>query len=538
MAEEKAAVPDEASDKAFFQDKGVFNINDQWSTNVQFEAHMNAEGDAVDRVSLKFMNSRKQVVSVKDATRDEALAILGEANVATIEQQGKDEKVAGDGDFKGSLKGEELTQGKGYTTEFEQGNVVIAGLTPQAVQTNEKIKTRDRATLMQQRQVNAELAKSEELGSGRDHVQDNKEKKEAEETVDIAKVVPSRVQDKFLSVENRFYFRDETPAFMDMETSLRAQAMHHEVITALVDIAVARGWDGMTVKGTNEFKKAVWLEAKTRDLEVAGYKPSELDLAQLAKKQEHRVQAKTVATGEHNEVHKGVDRGQSVDHSVPAIDQAKEDRKARRYEGILLEHGEANYKFDPTQKESYFAKIETAHGVETVWGVDLPRAMEESKAQAGEKIQLEFVGKKPVTVLIEDKDKDGNVISTHEETVNRNAWHVKRAEAFRTQDLVDVVKQHPDLAASAGALAAAEAAAREGKIVDAQGKPVSAATAKRFVEKTKETVARRIEGGEPVQGVKVRDKEKEQDKDVAIEGQGKGRRTRTKSADKDAEATR
>lgn len=536
MAEEKAAMPDEASDKGLFQDKGVFNINDQWATSVQFEASMNASGDALERVTLKFMNSRKQVVSVKDVTRDEALAILGDENVASIEKQGKDEQVPGGTEFKGSLKGEELTQGKGYTPDYEQGNVVMAGLNPEAQQAQEEAKARERATVMRQRQVNAQLDKSEELTGVHDG--DDKGKKAPAEEEDLAKLVPSRVQEKFLNVENRFYFRDETPAFTDMETSLRAQAMHHEVIGAMVDIAIARSWDGMTVKGTNEFKKAVWLEAKSRGLEVAGYKPSELDLAQLAKKQEHRQQAKALGAGEHNEVLKGIDRGQSVDHSAPAVDQAKEDKKARRYEGVLLEHGEANYKFDPKEKESYFVKIETAHGVETVWGVDLPRALDEAKAQVGEKVQLEFAGKKAVTVVVEDKDKDGNVVGSHEETVNRNTWNLKRAEAFRTQDLADVVKDHPDLAASAGALAAAEAAAREGKIVDAKGKPVSEATAKRFIEKTKETVAKRIEEGEPVQGVKVRDKEKEQDKDVATEGQAKGRRARTKAADKDVETTR
>ena len=42
------------------------------------------------------------------------------------------------------------------------------------------------------------------------------------------------------------------------------------------------------MKGTKEFKKDVWLEAKLRGIEVKGYKPNEQDLRKLSSESEKR----------------------------------------------------------------------------------------------------------------------------------------------------------------------------------------------------------------------------------------------------------
>jgi hypothetical protein len=68
---------------------------------------------------------------------------------------------------------------------------------------------------------------------------------------------------------------------VDRGARLATRGEHPEVVVALVEIAKERGWNSITVKGTQNFRRAAWMEATRNGLQVAGYKPTELDLAQL-----------------------------------------------------------------------------------------------------------------------------------------------------------------------------------------------------------------------------------------------------------------
>jgi hypothetical protein len=95
-------------------------------------------------------------------------------------------------------------------------------------------------------------------------------------------VVPETVTKRFLKVEQDYYFRDKTHAFSDRGNKLATRGEHPEVVRSLIEIAHARGWDNITVKGTEAFRRSAWLEAAQAGLTVAGYKPTALDLAELA----------------------------------------------------------------------------------------------------------------------------------------------------------------------------------------------------------------------------------------------------------------
>lgn len=99
---------------------------------------------------------------------------------------------------------------------------------------------------------------------------------------DKSRVVPSTVMRRFLRVEQDYYFPDKTPAFSDRGDKLATRGAHPEVVRSLVEIAQARGWASITVKGTEEFRRSAWMEAAQAGLMVAGYQPSALDLAELA----------------------------------------------------------------------------------------------------------------------------------------------------------------------------------------------------------------------------------------------------------------
>lgn len=99
---------------------------------------------------------------------------------------------------------------------------------------------------------------------------------------DKSSVVPESVARRFLRVETEYYFQDRTPAFSDRGSKLATRSANLEVVRSMVEIAKARGWDTITVKGAEEFRRSVWMEAARDGLTVAGYKPTALDLAGLA----------------------------------------------------------------------------------------------------------------------------------------------------------------------------------------------------------------------------------------------------------------
>lgn len=98
----------------------------------------------------------------------------------------------------------------------------------------------------------------------------------------MSNAVPEAVSRLFLKVGQDYYFFDKTPAFSDQGTKLATRGANPDVIRSLVDIAIARGWDSVTLKGTKEFRRSAWLEAVQRGLKNVGYEPDPLDLAELA----------------------------------------------------------------------------------------------------------------------------------------------------------------------------------------------------------------------------------------------------------------
>jgi hypothetical protein len=99
---------------------------------------------------------------------------------------------------------------------------------------------------------------------------------------DRSTIIPDDVARRFLKVNRDYYFPDKTLAFSDRGSKLATRGEHPEVIRSLVDIAIARGWDNITIKGTESFRRSAWLEASRLGLKVAGYHPTALDLADLA----------------------------------------------------------------------------------------------------------------------------------------------------------------------------------------------------------------------------------------------------------------
>lgn len=100
---------------------------------------------------------------------------------------------------------------------------------------------------------------------------------------------------------------------------------------------------------------------------------------------------------------------------------------SREITGILIEHGTAPYKNLEGNKDSYFVTIENNDDRKTIWSLDLERALSESKLNIGDKITLEHKGEKIVEVDVDQKDENGNIISTKKINTPRNIWEAREA---------------------------------------------------------------------------------------------------------------
>ncbi|HFF5988760.1 TPA: LPD7 domain-containing protein [Enterobacter hormaechei] len=340
-----------------------------------------------------------------------------------------------------------------------------------------------------------------------------------------AQAVPDHVKSRFVQVENKFYFPDKSPAFDDKGQKLATKSENQEVIASMVDIAKARGWEKITVRGSEEFRRAAWLEASMNGLEVSGYKPTAIEKAHLAKLVKETAQENSIEVGTQREKAPGKrsltpSAGERV---APVQDApAKADRPADlprmkdfsmregAVSGQLLEHGKANYQFNDKKDQSYFVKVMTESGERTVWGKDLERAMRESQAKPGETIGLEKVDTKGVVAKEKVFDDQGKVVGSREVDAIRNTWKVgsvDKAKAFVYGDRSEVVNKHPELAPAYGTVAAAHKFAEKTW-------PNSKEEQERFVAVAQLAMAERIAHGDPVPAPKLREA-------VVVKQQGK-----------------
>ena len=78
--------------------------------------------------------------------------------------------------------------------------------------------------------------------------------------------------------------RIETAAFRDHGGRLSTDRNDPQVVRDLVAIAQHRGWTAINVRGHTEFRREVWLAARAAGLDVRGYRPTERDQQEAARR--------------------------------------------------------------------------------------------------------------------------------------------------------------------------------------------------------------------------------------------------------------
>jgi Large polyvalent protein-associated domain 7 len=315
--------------------------------------------------------------------------------------------------------------------------------------------------------------------------------------------VPQSVRDRFVQDGHRFYFPDGAPAFKDLGRKLTTASENTQVVHSLIEIAHSRGWTEVTVTGTERFRQEVWRQARLEGLAVRGYRPSDIEQAQLVR---------ALARGLSRPADSISADPQPTSTAPPqARREAPRQSPEERYVGRLLDHGKDTYLHDADAEPSYFVRLGIPGGYREVWGKDIERAVAKSLTQPelGDEVILQRVGREAVTVKRAQKDAEGQV-SHKEVEVYRNRWVLEKREFFEQRTAAaqtvrdetvgprDAVQQHPELAGTYLNLRAAELAAQ--RLRDPQDQ-------KRFVSQVRGAMADAIERGEPLQPVRLRERE-------------------------------
>ena len=509
-----------ATDARDFRGTGAFNVNEQYATSVRFE--LAVDRNALQRADLRFMNGRSELAAVQLAAA-QAREVLGEKNYAVLLKSVVDAQAPGREEAGGAIKGEL----RGKTLEFRQ--VMLPGYTPSQDDNAIFLESRVRRT--------DEPAKAVEGGSQRHTSRDDAVGEPAVPGTTLASAatdvqeqarlqqvrahaVPDAVAERFLNVDGKYYFPDKQLAFVDRGTKLKAETNNLEVVRSIVMIAETRGWEALTVTGTRDFRREVWREASLRGLDVRGYEPNDLERQALQRALEKRngpneiqregrqqavdVPARDGASGRSpgTTVPDPPSRASSASARVPAP-------RSSFLHGRLLESGSAPYQFDPNRNPSYFVKVQTDHGERTLWGVDLERALAESRTgvSPGDLVSIENQGAKPVTVKVPVRDDNGQVIGEKEIKTHRNAWVVEKpayfderaekAAALRNGDRAkqELITQYPGLTNAIATMRLGELFAE--KLID---RPEDR---RRVVNALRETLADALERGETIQAPKI-----------------------------------
>lgn len=287
--------------------------------------------------------------------------------------------------------------------------------------------------------------------------------------------ITGRIRDRYIQVRTRFHFPDGDPAFRVHAHKTIVQAENTEVIRDVLEFERARHGDTLRVTGSVSFRREVWTQGVLAGIRVRGYRPSEVERAQVARLiAREREQAQELLAGK-------LPQGPQEplpERVAPAQETPKREREGRTegrvYQGRLIAHGPAPYQHDRQADMSYFVKLETEAGERVLWGLDFARAIKESLSgvKSGDAVSVQQVGERPVTVVARRKDASGNFVRKEEVVAYRNRWLVERQDFIQeresiarvirdpTIDAPSAVKQHPNLVGTYMELQAAKLAAQ------------------------------------------------------------------------------
>jgi hypothetical protein len=135
--------------------------------------------------------------------------------------------------------------------------------------------------------------------------------------------IPPKVAALYVAHEGKFVDRKtEQVHFEDKGRSLATESNDRSVIAYMVEVAKAKNWGTVTLKGAEEFRRQGWIAAELAGLKSNGFRPKALDWAMLeAARQEMRISAGQRSPEKENRLE--ADDGQAAERNEKAPQPAQ-----------------------------------------------------------------------------------------------------------------------------------------------------------------------------------------------------------------------
>ncbi|MGB7243165.1 MAG: LPD7 domain-containing protein [Sulfitobacter sp.] len=234
-------------------------------------------------------------------------------------------------------------------------------------------------------------------------------------------------QDMFRSYD------DMRPAISDRGDSLHTRNADRSTAMDMIELAAHRGWSSMKVRGPEDFRREMWIEATAQGIRVQGYRPNDKDRAEADRRAEmigERViertdQGRSVHSIQSNAEAQPSSPTKAASNVVPMIDYQK------GIEGKITDFGSARYRDRDGASSTPYVALELADGrTHKLWGVALPDMIDRHELKVGDRATIYVDGRKAVTV----KSSDPKTGEEREIQTFRREWGVRDIERAVTQE--------------------------------------------------------------------------------------------------------
>ncbi|MBE9639817.1 LPD7 domain-containing protein [Salipiger mangrovisoli] len=243
--------------------------------------------------------------------------------------------------------------------------------------------------------------------------------------------LPASYHDRFLVTkaahQQDLYrsYEDARPAISDAGDRLSTRNADRGTAMDMIELAAHRGWQNLTARGPEEFRREMWIEGTAQGLKVQGYRPSEKDREEASRRGQmlgERVLERT----EGEQIERGGSTGGSLRSDGPAKDgnvvRMPRANFAEGITGTITEIGSAPYRNREGADPVPFIELTREGGkAERLWSVTLPDAVEKHDLKAGDQVTLYSPGVEPVTYKTIDK-KSGEEV---ERRGHRRLWDAR-----------------------------------------------------------------------------------------------------------------
>ncbi|WP_306115045.1 LPD7 domain-containing protein [Roseovarius sp. MMSF_3305] len=228
-------------------------------------------------------------------------------------------------------------------------------------------------------------------------------------------------------------YDDMRPAISDRGDSLHTRNADRSTAMDMIELAAHRGWSSMKVKGPEDFRREMWIEATAQGIRVQGYRPNEKDRAEANRRADligERVIERTDAGKSANGTRSETEAEPRVNlkaasNVVPMIDYQK------GIEGKITGIGTAPYRDRDGASSTPYVALELADGrTHKLWGVALPDMIDRHELKVGDRATIYDDGRKAVTV----KSRDPKTGEERDIQTFRREWGARDIERARSPE--------------------------------------------------------------------------------------------------------